>query len=70
MDERYNILNSIRKVEKKHSKTKQYILDKIDEHEKIIKDINFNKDKLKKIEEEYIELIEQLVELNEKNENQ
>lgn len=69
MDERYNILNSIRKVEKKHSKTKQYILDKIDEHEKLIKDINLNKDKLKKIEEEYIELIEKLVELNEKNEN-
>lgn len=69
MDERYNILNKIRKIEKKHSKTKQYILDKIDQHEELIKDINLNKDKLKKIEEEYIELIERLVELNEKNEN-
>lgn len=67
MDKRYDILNNIRNIEKKHSKIKQIILNKINEYENIIKQIDYYKKELEKIEENYILLIEKFIELNNKN---
>jgi hypothetical protein len=65
MDSKYEILNKIKFVEKKHIETKKNILEKINLIEKTEKELNELEKNLKIVEEEYILLIEKFVEINE-----
>ncbi len=65
MESKYEILNRIKLIEKKHLQIKNKILEKIDIVEKTQKELDKLETQLKGSEEEYISLIEKFVEINE-----
>lgn len=65
MDNKYEILDKIKKIEKKHVFLKEKILSKISEFNKLKFEIEKLEKELKIIEENYVEEIEKFLNLNE-----